>query len=195
MSKNKNNNKKQQSFFDQQLQKYGPKWIYLLNSDQIRKNALKIFKDLAYGNVDPYEVSEYFSIPDFTYNLKIAADDNAIYNWYTYLGLSNMVQSDSALYYIATSHYEAYNAFTAASLALNNILTSLTLYGPLYTTSLLMQTINILMPYKYNFNGYFITINRDNDKRIKLSREIGGNYINDQRSSNKSEDPFWNQSD
>lgn len=197
--KNKNN-KNQQTFFDQMVQKLGSNWLCLTNTDTIRKNAMKIVKDLAFGNIDPYEDAKYFSSSDFTFNVKVACDDNASYNYWTYVGLSNYMQvygaPDQNIERIMREHYEMYIAYSTASIALNNILITITTLGDNYVPAAIMQANAMLSPYKYSFMGYFITIQRNDDRRARVARrEIGeGGHLNDQGISPGSKEDFWKQS-
>ena len=195
MAKN-NKKRKVPSFFDQQLQQFGPGWIYRMNTDQIRKNAMKVFRDLAFGNLDPYEVQEYFAVVDFTYNLKVAADDNAKYNYYSYLGLSYCPDIDIAMQRVASTHYEAYMAFSVTATLLNNILTDISTSNGAFIPSLLMEAMATLNPYKHFFNGYFITLPRNDDTRVRVPRrEIGGNQYHEQGYNNPGERNFWGEPD
>lgn len=196
MAKNNNKKQSQPSFFEQQLQRNGPGWIYAMNTEQIRKNALKVFKDIAFGNVDPNETADYFAIPDFTYNLKMAADDNAMYNYYTFMGLQNCQQAPPELIRVANIHWDNYTAYNVTSQALNNILMSVSAYGPTFVPAMIMQAITMMAPYKHYFSGYFITLPRGDDQRIRVPRrEIGGNINYDQSRSTQSQGDFWQRED
>lgn len=188
----KNKKQHQPNFFEQQVQKFGPNWIYAMNSEQVRKNALKVFKDIAFGNVSPDEVAEYFAIADFTYNLKLAADDNMNYNYYSYLGLQNCKDTSAEMVKVANAHYDNYTAYAVTSQALNNILMSIASYGASFVPAMIMQAITMMSPYKHLFNGYFITIPRNDEQRIRVPRrEIGGNYNYGQSVDNQSQRTFW----
>ena len=197
MSKN-NKKKRNISFFEQQLQQNGPGWIYRMNTDQVRKQSLRVIKDIAFGNFDPYEVSEYFAVADFTYNVMVAADDNTKYNWYTYIGLlSNpATHEDPAMVRVMRSHYEAFIAYQAATIALNNILTDITINNGAFIPALLMEAIRILDPYKHFFNGYFITLPRTDDTRVRAPRrEIGGNQNYGKIVVDQYQNNFWGEPD
>ena len=196
------NKKKQQSFFDQQVQKLGENWLCLTNTDTIRKNALKVLKDLAFGNIDPYEDAKYFGSADFTYNIKVACDDNSMYNYWTYVGLNQYLQmygpQDPNIEKIMCQHYDMHVAYTQASAALNNILTTINTMGDQYVPAAIMQANTMLSPYKYSFSGYFVTIQRHDDRRVRVPRrEIGEGRIisNGQEFGNQSQDAFWKESD
>lgn len=198
MAKNNNKKQSQPSFFEQQLQRNGPGWIYAMNTEQIRKNALKVFKDIAFGNVDPVTTAEYFAIADFTYNLKLAADDNASYNYYTFIGLQNCPQLSPEMIKVGNIHYDNFTAYNVTSQALNNILMSVSAHGPVFVPAMIMQAITMMAPYKHYFNGYFITLPRGDDQRIRVPRReigIGGNINYDQGSSTQSQGDFWQRED
>ena len=191
------NKKKQQTFFDQMVQKLGSNWLCLTNTDIIRKNAMKVLKDLAFGNIDPYEDCKYFCSADFTYNIKVACDDNAKYHYWSYMGLSQYFQMygvpDASAEKLMCEHYEQYKAYTQGSVALNNILNTLNMFGEQYVPAAIMQATTMLTPYKYSFMGYFITIQRNDDRRARVpKREIGeGRPDYGQIDSNQSQRTFW----
>lgn len=166
MAKNKGP-KQQPSFFKQQQEKYGPDFINRINTDIIRKNALKIFRDLSYGAINTVTDYVYFNVYDFTYNLYVSANDNAMYNWCCYHGLSMspVAQQDENMQKIAKSHYDHYMIYMSISAHLNNILQNITYYNGIYTKYYLDQMIAELRWSRNVFNGYFITIGRDDDKR------------------------------
>lgn len=188
-----NKQKRKVSFFEQQVQQYGTGWLYRLNTEQIRKFAINIFKDIAFGNVEPQSIVEYFKVPDFVYNLIAAAQDNAMYHFYTYQGLSNVASEGSDMIKVARTHYEGYLAYSAVIVNLNNILTDINSTGGIYIPSLISSMIITLQPYKHNFNGTYITIPKDGDTRMRLKREIGGNSGYDKGINNSSEDAIWGQ--
>lgn len=197
MSKH-NNKKKTASFFDQQIQQYGPNWIYLMTTETVRKNAMKILKDISFGNIDPAEVAVYFSVADFTYNLMIAAIDNAKYNWWTFVGLTevaNRIEYDHTLTKVAHAHYEAWQAYEVAAAQLNNILIDINMTGGMYTQALLMQMISTLNPFRRQFSGYYITLPRAEDTRIHQRREILGGNQYDQGSNHQSQRNIWEEPD
>ena len=191
MGKQKNNNRRQQkpSFFEQQIQRNGTGFLNKMNAFEVRKNALAVFKDLANCNVRTDQIEEYFNVPDFTYNLYLSAYDNFIYRQYMYIGLVNNPQYnyDGEMQKVAADIYEQMGAYNSLVLHLNNILQNITTYGGVYTRFYLDQLIADLRWKRNAFNGFFITIEKDNDGYIKKRRQ----QINDQRNSDSNERGFF----
>lgn len=195
MGKNKGGGNRKQtiqpSFFQQQTQKLGPGFMNKINTEFVRKNALKIFRDLACGAINPEQDYEYFNIYDFTYSLYDSAMDNATYNWYCYYGLYNnpMSQSDPNMQRIAAEHYERYTLYNSIAIHLNNILQNITMFGGVYTRFYMQQLIAEIRWKRNTFNGYFITLTKEYDNSyIKNKRR---ELPNDQGFSDKSEGGFW----
>ena len=165
--------KVQPSFFQVQEQKLGIGFMNKLTAEFIQKNALKVFKDLASGSIRVENDYQYFNIQDFTYNLMVAAQNNARYNYYSYYGLiSNPAyQNDVYMQRVATQHYENYLAFHSIELHLSNILNGIALQNGVFTRYYLHQMVAEIRNAKNSFNGYFITItDRDSNQRIKQER-------------------------
>lgn len=195
MAKNNNKPRRQQppqpSFFMQQRQRYGEDFMHFINGEIIKKNGLKIFKDLAYGAILPANDFVYFNEYNFTSNLRDAAKTNAEYNWYCYLGLMNSpgIGIDTNIQQIAAEHYEQFTVYNDIVVHLNNILNGITMYNGIYTAQYLEQLIGTLRWKKRVFNGYYITIVNEEDHRPKR-RELGGNS-NDQGFGNQTEGGFF----
>ena len=132
------------SFLKQQEQRLGPGFLNKLNSEDIRKNALRIFKDLAEGAMDPNENEQYFNQTDFVYNLLMAAQDNYNYRLYVYQGLiSNPnIQFDQEMQRVASEVLDQSNTYMAIGVHLNNILNNITMFNGVYTRFYLQQLIS-----------------------------------------------------
>ena len=165
--------KVQPSFFKVQEQKLGIGFFTKMNAEFVQKNALKIFKDLATGAINIDEEYKYFDNYDFTYNLRISAANNAKYNYYTYIGLSNnpMYQSDVFMQRVAAQHYENYLVFYKIELHLSNILNGISFQNGVYTRFYLHQMVAEIRYCRNSFNGYFITVaDKDASRRLKVER-------------------------
>lgn len=170
----KNNNKnplkpkpQQPSFFMVQRQKYGENWLALVNTEYIRKNALKIFRDLAYGSANIEVEYKYFMNHDFTYNLAEAAYDNAKYCYACYVGLSSnpTVLSDNYMVKIAQEHYDRYQVFNTIVMHLNSILKDNSCSNSTLVRYYLQEMVAAIRWKKVAFNnGYFITLPKEQDK-------------------------------
>lgn len=189
---NKNHQQVQPSFFKQQEQKLGNGFINRLTSEMIRKNALRIFKDLASGAIDPEVDYKYFDSYDITYNLYLAAADNANYNYACYMGLCNTPQqlSNPNTVKIAQAHYEHYMVYQSIVVHLNNILYNLAHYNGAYTRYYLTQLVYAIRGSRRIFNGYFITIS-DKDTDRGYMRKERRQIPNGQGFSNQGEDGFF----
>lgn len=183
------------SFLKQQEQRLGAGFLNRLNAEDIRKNALKIFRDLAEGNMDPNEVEQYFNQTDFTYNLLVAATDNLNYRNYVYTGLiSNPnIQYDLEMQRVASEVADQIRTYQSIVSHLNNILYNISMYNGVYTRYYLQELISEIRWRKNTFNGFFINLPKDSDKkRIRQERRQIGD--NDKRFSNPNEGGFFNKS-
>ena len=118
-------NKPQPSFFMQQRQKNGDGWLNFVSTEFIRKNAMRIFKDLATGAANTEYEYQYFLNKDFVYNLNVAAYDNASYSYACYIGLKtyleNNNQPDQNMARIMQEHLDRYNLYNSIVMYLNSI--------------------------------------------------------------------------
>lgn len=181
------------SFLKQQEQRLGTGFLNRLNAEDIRKNALKIFRDLAEGNMDPNEVEQYFNQTDFTYNLLVAATDNLNYRNYVYSGLiSNpQIQYDLEMQRVASEVADQIRTYQSIVGHLNNILYNISMYNGVYTRYYLQELISEIRWRKNTFNGFFITLPKESDKkRIRQERRQIGD--NDKRFNNPNEGGFFN---
>lgn len=190
---NKGGPRPQQSYMDQQKQRLGTGFMAKMTADDIKKNALRIFKDLAVGNMSPNEAVQYFTNYDFVYNLKVAADTNLNYRQYVYYGLCNnpVMQYDQQAQKVAAEVADQINTYIAIDTHLNNILNDLTMNGGIYIEFFLNQMISDIRWRKNTFNGFFININT-NESKGKRIRQERRQIHNDQRSNNKNEGDFFN---
>ena len=194
MGKNKGGNNKQRppqpSFFDQQQQKLGKGFMKWINREYISKNALNIFKDLACGAIIPDTDCEYFAQYDFTYNLVIAANDNARYRYYVWVGLTNnpQYQYDAEMQRVAAEIYDQMNTYNTIVIHLNNILQDITMTNGVYIRFYLQQLIAEIRWKKNAFNGFFITLSQEDDRLVRQKRRT---ISNDQGYSNEDERGFF----
>lgn len=183
-------NKKSQSrtnYFNLQFQNIGDGWMGRLTTQDVRKSALRLFKDIASGNVNANKDMEYFNEPNFTYNLKLAADDNMQYNGTIYTALNVNPYKNAFQQKLCDEHYNRYCAYSVLSQCLNNILIGIQINGGIQTDSFISDMVIRLQPYKYSFNGYFLTICRRDDGKLRNERR----YLDsdDKRSNSRSIGP------
>jgi hypothetical protein len=194
MGKNKGGGNKQRppqpSFFVQQQQKLGTGFMNRINTEFVRKNALKIFKDLACGAINPDTDCEYFAQYDFTYNLAIAANDNAKYRYYIWVGLTNnpQYQYDAEMQRVAAEVYDQMNTYNTIVIHLNNILQDITMSNGVYIRFYLQQLIAEIRWKRNAFNGLFVTLSQEDDKLVRQKRR---QIQNDQGYGNEDERGFF----
>lgn len=171
MAKNKKPQKqKRQNYFNLQFQQLGEGWTGKITTLDVRKSALRLFKDIASGNIDMDKDVQFFNEPSFTYNLKLAADDNAYYNYSVFNGLNMLPAIDAQQQKYVEEHMMRYNAYSIISQYLNTILIGVQMNGGMYTKDVLTDLIIKLQPYKYLFNGYFINVTRPDDGKMRVER-------------------------
>lgn len=180
--KNKGNpvkqKKQQPSFFMQMRQKNGDAWLNNVSTEFIRKNALRIFRDLAYGAINPDYEYQYFMNYDFTFNLAQAAYDNARYCYVSYIGLygNPYTATDLEMQKIMQEHYDRYILFNTIGTHLNNLLNDISFNNGVLVRYFLQQMVAEIRWKKNAFAGYFITIPKEQDKNyVKRERRLN-NY-------------------
>lgn len=172
----------QPSFFMQMRQKYGDSWLNMVNTEFIRKNAMRIFKDMAYGSINVDYEFKYFLNYDFTYNLCLSAADNAKYCYMTYIGLLNnpMTAYDKDLSRTMQEHYDRFNLFNTIVIHLNSVLSDISINNGTLVRYYLQELVANIRWKKAAFNGYFITVPKEQDK----------SYIKRERRSNRNGSEF-----
>lgn len=165
--------KMQPSFFMQQRQKNGDGWLNLVSPEFIRKNALRIFSDLAYGSINPDYEYQYFMNYDFVYNLTLSAYDNSKYCYTSYIGLANnpMTYQDQDMLRIMQEHYDRYVLFNTIVSHLNNLLNDLSLNNGALVRFYLQTMVADIRWKKNAFRGYFITVPKEQDKKKYVNNE------------------------
>lgn len=173
-------NQLQPSLFMQMRQKNGDSWLNLVSTDFIRKNALRIFKDLAYGNVNTDYEYQYFMNYDFTYNLAQSAYDNAKYCYSSYIGLYNspITYQDPDMMKIMQEHYDRFLLFNCIVSHLNNILNDVSFNNGALVRFYLQTMVADIRWKKNAFKGYFITIPKEQDTKYvkKERRQVNNDY-------------------
>ena len=170
MGKGNKKPQKRQNYFNLQFQQLGEGWTGKITTLDVRKSALRLFKDIANGNVDLDKDVQFFNEPSFTYNLKLAADDNAYYNYSIFVAMQQMPNKDAIQQKIMEEHYQRYCAYCVLSQSFNTILNGIQINGGMQTKDIIADLVVRLQPSKYLFNGYFITINRKDDGKMKVER-------------------------
>lgn len=169
MGKGKNKVRKQ-NYFNLQFQQLGHGWTGKVTTLDIRKSAVRLFKDIACGNVDPEKDIEFFNEPNFTYNLKLAADDNAYYNFTAFTGISMIPNATPMQQQMAEEHRIRHYVYSIISQYLNSILIGISMNGGATTADIVQDMMVTLRPYRYVFNGNFITISHPDDGKLRVER-------------------------
>lgn len=170
MGKKSNNQKKGANYFNLQFQQLGDGWTGRITTLDVRKSAIRLFKDIANGNIDLEKDIQYFNEPSFTWNLKLAADDNAYANYSEWLGMSYIPNKDPVQEKICDEHYVRSQVYSVISQTMNNVLTGISINGGLQTSQLIGDLSIYLRDYRYVFNGNYFTITRPDDGKLKVER-------------------------
>lgn len=195
--KNKGNNnqrKPQPSFFQQQEQRYGIGFMNRTNTEEIRKNALKILTDLSVGAMNPDNVYEYFNQYDFTANVLAVAQDNLKYREYVYFGLTNnpIYMQDMEAQRVGAELWDQILTYRAVVVHLNNILQNITMYNGVYTRFYLQQMITEIRWKRNTFtNGIKLVIIPQDNRHVRNKRR---ELPNDKGFNNQSEGGFFDKS-
>lgn len=166
----KSKNKTRPNYFNLQFQQLGPGWTGKVTTMDIRKSAVRLFKDIANGNINPETDIKYFNEPSFTYNLKLSADDNAYYNFTAFQGISIIPNATTLQQKMAEEHRIRYYVYSVISQYLNSILIGISVNGGMQTAAIVQDLAVALRPYRYMFNGNFITIAHPDDGKLRIER-------------------------
>lgn len=141
-------NKKRKSWFEQQAERFGPDFIESIRPDDAQKGAIKVFSDIARGNVNIPNEGQYFLNTQFSYNCIVAANSKKVFYGYLLSGLNALTSMDSnvandanfqATYRIVKGNYEAYSLILNALHTINDT----------KNIQILYSLANQLIPYKY----------------------------------------------
>lgn len=94
----KNNKKKQNNnngYFAQNVQRFGENFHEKKNPEELKKDAPRIFKDIAFLNGRVSDIIKYFMSEQFVNNLKFVADDLYRYNNAVCIGLTSYYQQQT----------------------------------------------------------------------------------------------------
>lgn len=91
MKPNNNNNRKRNSYFSTNIQQKGENFLEQKNAQQLQNDAIRIFRDLARGNVDLEKYGEYFLDPMMIDACIIAATNKVMYHTISYNGVNYMI--------------------------------------------------------------------------------------------------------
>ena len=145
----KNKKSNQKNWFGQQIEKFGPEFISNIRADEAQKGAIRLFRDIARGNINIPTEGQYFLDGQFLENCIVAATSKYVYFSILFEGLEALARTDSTR--SSDTNYLAVYRNTKNSMAaygcilntLNNIKATGDL-GFLYTL------VNQLNPYRFS---------------------------------------------
>lgn len=177
-----NKNKKRENYFDQKIKQMGEDFLIKITTHDLKKDANRILKDIAYANIDFSDIKylRYFADPNFVQLLVQVAYENWNYNNVTCIGLENFFPSGMPQNEMQI--YDIHNAARYAYAGLYNGLNSLMQYliqcnqsqqqvtaGPI--KDIMFMTVNSVIQYNKGMNYTFIVVvennrrSNGNDKR------------------------------
>ena len=140
--------KKRKNWFEQQVERFGSDFIHSIRADEAQKGAVKVFGDLARGNVNISTEGGYFLDPQFLENCIIAANSKQVFYKYLYEGLNASVRENPN-----TANDQSFQA------VYRNISNSLSAFSYIYQAlhgiketgnlQYLYTLVSQLAPYKY----------------------------------------------
>lgn len=155
------------SYFEQKIKSDGENFLNFMNAIQVKKDAFKIFKDLAHGNIDIERHGKFFTNASFVNNLRAVAEDNYKINSLSANGLQIAMQmnniSDKDTVYVMNALAAKADAYMVLTNFFNMILIDIVNYGGANIPQYLYGIINELNPRKEAFNGNFIIVPRNED--------------------------------
>ena len=86
-------NNNQPNYFKQNIQKYGKDFIDKMNARDMQVNTVRVFRDLARGNINPKTEGEYFLNPQFMDACLVAAHSKLVMHSTHYNGVSMLIQN------------------------------------------------------------------------------------------------------
>lgn len=147
----KNNNKNQNNFFSQNIRKNGENFLDLKNSKTMQRDAPRIFREIARGNIDLLKYGHYFLDMQFLESLIVTANNEFIFHNISYAGVMNLIAS-------ATMHREQVDVAVTQVLethkrraeAYNIIFNYLTMLKNTRDLNYIYALANNLSPYKFD---------------------------------------------
>ena len=145
----KNNGKKRKSWFEQQVERFGPDFINNMSADEMQKGAVKVFTDLARGNVSIATEGNYFLNAQFLENCCIAANSKRVFNSILFDGLNALNQVNPNV--ANDSNFQAtYRQISNKVQAYSMIYEALCGIRATGNLQLLYTLVSQLAPFKYN---------------------------------------------
>lgn len=174
-NKGKGKNKNRPNYFDIKYQHDGPNFISKMTTFDIKKDAGKILKDMAYANID-YTSDKYFKFfadPGFINILLQACYENWNYNNTVCIGLEtffgtsgqNPTSENMQVYNIHNMARAAYNILYDGLTNVSHYLNSGAVNGPGPIIDTLFIMTQKVVQYNKGMNYTFIVVNNNPDNR------------------------------
>lgn len=180
----------ERSWIEKKKEQMGGDFINTINPFYIKRDAIKIFKDIAYGNISVNkDHAKYFTNTTFLNALQEASIDNYVWHDATYTGLyhyiNNLYQNNipkgfEYLYDICNRHRRSKEAYTQLYYYLQYMLNDIKYNNGFGIETLLYNLSTILAGYKDAFNGDYYTINtsrRREERRPKDEEESSSSFF------------------
>ena len=145
----KNKKPNQKNWFVQQEERFGANFIEMVRADEMQKGAIRLFRDIARGNINLSTEGQYFTNPQFIENCLIAANSKYVYYSTLFEGLNALSSIDASR--VNDANYQA---------TYRNIKLSMEGYGLIYNGLLnikssgnlnyLYTLVNQLAPYRFS---------------------------------------------
>lgn len=149
MGQKNNGGKRRKNWFEQQIERFGPDFIDTMRADETQKGAVKVFTDLARGNVNIATEGNYFLNAQFLENCCIAANSKRVFNSILFDGLNalNQVNPNVAN---DTNFQATYRQISNKVQAYTMIYEALCGIRSTGNLQLLYTLVSQLAPFKYN---------------------------------------------
>lgn len=157
-----NNNRKRESYFDIQIKASGERFLYNKTPLDIKKDANKIFKDIAYANLNLERDVAYFCEPSFVNSLYIEAYANLTLNGWSAIGLQTYMQNngidDINANFVLLRFQNACNAYSVLTKHLSNIINDINIGNFANIGNHLVALTNEIRPCREGLNCSFIVV-------------------------------------
>lgn len=179
------------SWIETKKKELGGDFLNELNPFFIKRDAIRIFKDIAYGNISVNKDHvKYFRNSSFVNALLEAAVDQYVWNSATYIGLynyitvvcNNQIPTEFAyLYDICDRFRRRTECYTQIRQYMQYILEDIKSRNGVYVDKLLANLSCILTKYKDSLNGDYCTINmnkrRESNQGFYEDRPSDGGFF------------------
>lgn len=78
------------NYFDYQIERFGESFLSRKNPQNLQQDAMRIFKDMAYGNIDVRQYECYFRDQQLLESMLLEADRNYRFHHISYYGVEQL---------------------------------------------------------------------------------------------------------